>query len=287
MTLAHPSLLVAAGVGAMSGAHTAIWGMYKDAIHEGFSIGRFSRSIVVGVAAAIAIQAFLRLPLPAPAALVILFGLAYAVERGIIEVWKTFIREEDQSKYFIPMQFTMLGRPVRNRAARLGAGAAYVSVVIGFLAMVARLDDGSGLVPYRVALLGVALGMLIALGGAWKDAPKEGFEPLKFLRSPAMTMTFTLLLAQLTDSYLQAAVAGIGFERATAETYKTFFFPSVPRGKFAGKPISNPEMLAQRRPFVPVYIAICAVVVSLAAVALDSAWEAAPERGSSDSGAPR
>ena len=282
MTFAPTSLLVAAGVGAMSGTHTAIWGMYKDAIHEGFTVGRFSRSIVVGVAVAIVIQAFMRLPLPGPAALVILFGLAYAAERGIVEVWKTFIRDEDQSKYFIPMQFTMLGTPVRSRAARLGAGAAYVVVVVGSVAAVARLDDGGTLVWYKVALLGLAPGMLVALGGAWKDAPKEGFDLVKFFRSPAMTMMFALFLSRLTDSYLQATVAAIGFERATAETYKTFFFPSVPRGKFAGKPISSPAMLARRRPFVPVYVAICAIVTALAAVALYGAIGVAPAPVSSE-----
>ena len=276
MTSAAASLLLAAGVGAMSGAHTAIWGMYKDAIHEGFTPGRFSRSIVVGVAAAVAIQGTIRFPLPGAAALVMLFGLAYAAERGIIEVWKTFIRDEDQSKYFIPMQFTMLGAPIRSRAARLGAGAAYVVAVVFCLALVARLDDGSRLVWYKVALLGLAPGMIVAVGGAWKDAPKEGFDLLKFFRSPAMTMVFALLLSRLTNSYLLTTIAAIGFERATAETYKTFFFPSVPRGKFAGKPISNPEMLLRRRPFVPVYVAICTVVLALAAVALSGAPASLP-----------
>ena len=265
------TVFLAAGVGAMSGTHAAIWGMYKDAIHEGFTVGRFARSIIVGAAAAIAIQAWIRLPLPSPAAIVMLFGLAYAAERGIVEVWKTFIRDEDQSKYFIPMQFAVLGTPVTSRWARFGAGVAYATFVTCCLAVVARLDRGRPLSWYEVALLGIAPGMLVAIGGAWKDAPREGFGPLKFFRSPVFTMLFALLLAQITDSYLQAIVAAIGFERATAETYKTFFFPSVPRGKFAGKPISSPEMLSRRRHFVPAYVAICAVVVVLGAVALHEA----------------
>ena len=32
-------LLLAAAVGVMAGVHTATWGMYKDAPHEGFSAG--------------------------------------------------------------------------------------------------------------------------------------------------------------------------------------------------------------------------------------------------------
>ena len=54
---------------------------------------------------------------------VVLFGLAYALERGVVEVWKTFVREEDQSKYFIAMQFSIRGVPVASRGARLTAGA--------------------------------------------------------------------------------------------------------------------------------------------------------------------
>ena len=62
----------------------------------------------------------------------------------------------------------------------------------------------------------------------------------------------------------------IGYERATAETYKTFFFPSKPRGKFAGKPVLHPQMLTQRYYFVPVYVSIWILVVTCAAMALVS-----------------
>src|SRR5215207_5077563 len=130
MTPVTPSsLVIALTVGILSGAHTAIWGMYKDAIHEGFSARRFSRSVVVGSAVAVAIQLALGLPLQTAAGLLVLFGLAYAAERGVVETWKTFVREEDQSKYTIPMQFSVHGVPVSGRRVRLAAGAAYVVIV--------------------------------------------------------------------------------------------------------------------------------------------------------------
>ena len=257
----HP-LIIAAAVGLLSGTHTAIWGMYKYAIHEGFTVGRFARSVVVGAAVAVAVQAALELALPTAAALAVLFGLAYAGERGVVEVWKTFVRDEDQSKYFIPMQFSVGGVPVAGRGARLAAGAAYVAIVAGCLVAIARLDGAGPPPPARVALGALAMGSLVALGGAWKDAPKEGFDPLKFFRSPGMTVLFALLLSRLTDGYLEATVAAIGYERAAAETYKTFFFPSKPRGKFAGKPVLYPEMLVHRRRFVPAYVAIWAAVLA-------------------------
>ena len=119
-----------------------------------------------------------------------------------------------------------------------------------------------------MALVGFATGLIVAVGGGWKDAPKEGFDPVKFMRSPAMTVAFALLLSRFTDSVLLMAVGAIGFERATAETWKTFFFPSKPRGKFSGKPITHPEMLHRRRYFVPVYVAIWAIVIASGALAL-------------------
>ena len=264
------SLAIAAGVGLLSGMHAAIWGMYKDAIHEGFTASRFARSVVLGAALGVLMYAALRLPLPSAAGMAVLFGLAYAAERGIVEVWKTFVRDESQTKYFIPMQFSVGGVPVASRAARLAAGAEYVILVAGCLLLIAQLDLESAHRPVagRVALVALGVGSIIAFGGAWKDAPKEGFDLLKFFRSPFMTVVFALLLSRLTDSYLYATVAAIGYERAAAETYKTFFFPSRPRGKFAGKPILYPQMLERRRYFVPAYVAICAAVLAVGVVAL-------------------
>ena len=186
----------------------------------------------------------------------------------MIEVWKTFVREEDQGKYFIPMQLSVRGVPVMDRRLRLAAGAAYVATVALCLVAIAKLDRVADAPPgpFAVALVALALGAIVAIGGAWKDAPKEGFQLLKFFRSPAMTVLFALALARLTPSVLQASVAALGFERAAAETYKTFFFPDRPRGKFAGKPVLYPEMLTRRRRFVPAYVAIWLAVL-LAGVA--------------------
>jgi hypothetical protein len=264
------SLAVAIGVGTLSGAHTAIWGMYKDAIHEGFSVRRFSRSVVVGAGVALAIAIVLDLPFHTAGGLLVLFGLAYAGERGVVEVWKTFVREEDQSKYTIPMQCSLHGTPVASRWLRLAAGTGYVAIVALCLVAIAHVGRGSpmGATVLKSALVGLTVGSIIAFGGAWKDAPTEGFDALKFFRSPCLTVVFAVLLARLTDSYLEIAVASIGFERATAETYKTFFFPSKPRGKFAGKPILFPSMIVRRQYFVPAYVAIWVAIVATGAIAL-------------------
>jgi hypothetical protein len=262
------SISIAALVGLLSGTHASIWGMYKDAVHEGFALGRFCRSMIVGALCAILIESWLRLPMDDAGALVLLFGLSYAAERGIVEVWKTFVRHEDQAKYFIPMQFSIRGRPVEHRGIRLAAGAAYVVVVALCLGAIGLLDRAGPPRLTTILLVGLVVGLIVAVGGGWKDAPKEGFDLVKFFRSPMMTVVWALILSRLTDSALLSAVGAIGFERATAETYKTFFFPSRPRGKFSGKPVTHPEMLRRRAYFVPAYVTIWVLVIAAGALAL-------------------
>ena len=287
MTTNH-TLLIAAAIGLLSGAHSAIWGMYKDSIYEGFGIVCFVRSLVVGALAAVAIQLAIDLPLSSPAALVVLFGLAYAAERGIIEVWKTFIREEDQSRFFIPLAFAIGGVPVVSRARRMAAGAGYVTVVGFCLAGIARLDVGNtepaGLLSS--ALVGLLVGIIIAIGGAWKDAPKEGFELLKFFRSPSMTVVCAIALSALTGSHLQIAVAAIGYERAAVETWKTLLTREKPPGKFLGKPELHPEMRVHRRRAVPMFLGIWAVVLAAAALAVGEGARASASAGGDATGAP-
>ena len=77
-----------------------------------------------------------------------------------------------------------------------------------------------------------------------------------------MTIFYAFILSFLTDNYLMIALAALGYERASIETYKTFFFPNKPRGKFAGKPVHFPEMLTRRHRFVPLYVGIWLAVIT-------------------------
>jgi hypothetical protein len=79
---------------------------------------------------------------------------------------------------------------------------------------------------------------------------------------------FALGLSNLTDDLVLVTLAATGFCVATTETYKTFFFPSVPRGKFAGMPVRFPDMLRRRQPFILLYGAIWLVVLGALVVAL-------------------
>jgi hypothetical protein len=262
--------LLAAGLGLLAGIHAATWGMYKDAPHEGFSPWKYTRSPIIAALLGVGVQLTTGLDPRAAGDMVLLFGVVYVAERALAEIYKTFLREEDQSKYFIPMQFHVLGRVVRSRPARLFAGLCYTATLVGLVAWVSQLDRSGAEAhsPWIMILVGGAGGWISAFGGAWKDAPAEGFQILKFFRSPALASLFAWGLSALTGSLLLVTLAAAGYTIATTETYKTFFFPSKPRGKFAGMPIRYPQMLQQRQPFVVLYAAIWAGL-------LVAAWEAA------------
>src|SRR5207253_2630082 len=81
---------------------------------------------------------------------------------------------------------------------------------------------------HAVIIVGSAGGWISAIGGAWKDAPHEGFHLFKFFRSPLVALTYAMLLAALTRSYVFIAMGALGYTVATLETHKTFFKPNVP-----------------------------------------------------------
>jgi hypothetical protein len=251
--------LIALIVGTLAGLHTSTWGMYKDAPHEGFTWPKYFRSTIIGAILGLGTYPFVSdWDMTQPSSMFLFFGLIYVEERGVTEFWKSFLREEDQSKYFIPMQFGVFGKPIKNAPKRIAIGLVYAAVVVGaFLGvlLLGRADLGwpTWLVVITVGSVG---GWISAFGGAWKDAPIEGFETFKFFRSPGVATFYASICAHFTDSYAIISMAALGFTVASIETYKTFFFPNKPRGKFSGMPIHHPEMLDKRKNFVPLYASI-------------------------------
>lgn len=251
-------LLLALGTGLSAGLHSATWGMYKDAPHEGFEWSTYVRSPILAAAIAVAIVAGTELDPTSPAGLVLLFGVTYGLERAFLEIYKSFLRLEDQSKYTIPMQFAIRGKVVESAAMRWSACVVYVWVELLVLFGVYWLQrSGPALHPlFIVFLVGSAGGWISAIGGAWKDAPVEGFLIFKFFRSPGIAFMYGILLGSLTTNFVFIFIGSIGFTVATIETYKTFFFPHRPRGKFMGKTPLFPEFLHTRTRFVPLYVLI-------------------------------
>jgi hypothetical protein len=249
--------------------------MYKDAIYEGFTYRKYFRSIILSGAIAPVVTYITGLDATRASGMVILYGLTYVIERAMLEFYKTFLREEDQSKYFIPMQLHVRGKLVQSRQTRWFVGAAYMAGVLLVGAGIYLLQGVHLKTPGLVVvlLIGSLGGWISAFGGAWKDAPIEGFETLKFFRSPAIALFYALLIASFTDSYLYITLGGIGYTVGTIETYKTFFFPNKPRGKFAGKEIRFPEMLEKRRRFVPLFVGIWLAIIATYVIAFSQSHE--------------
>lgn len=260
---------IALAIGLLSGAHTSTWGMYKDSPHEGFTWRKYFRSIVLSAGIALAWETVLGFDLARAWARVVLFGLTYVTERGLVELYKTYLREEDQSKYFIPMQFHVMGRVVESRRVRWAVAAGWVAAVLVVAWSLHSFQRaGASISGWMVVLLiGSIGGWLSAFGGAFKDAPVEGFETFKFFRSPLVALFWAAVVACFSRDYLHIALCGLGYTVATIETYKTFFFPKKPRGKFAGKPILFPRFVTWRYRFAPLYAAIWVALLANLALA--------------------
>jgi hypothetical protein len=218
-------------LGGLTGLHAATWGAFKDTPFEGFRRRSFLRSVVLGLLAG-SVVALGSATLP----LLLVVGVLYAAERLATEWWKAFLRDDDQAAYTIPMRLAVGGRPVDARLPRYATGVA-VAVALALLVVlvprVAPHDPPTGL----TVLVGGLGGWLTAVGGAWKDAPVEGFSGWKFLRSPAVATTWAVLLLPLTRDWLLLAVAAGGLSVLVIETYKTFLTGGRPPGKFAGRPV--------------------------------------------------
>ena len=256
---------IATLIGLLAGLHTCTWGMYKDAPHEGFTWPKYFRSAVVATILGAATQYFVQWDLAHDAGLrFFYFGLIYCLERAATEFWKYFIREEDQSKYFIPMQFGVMGKPMKDARKRITIGIIVAIACFGVFFAIRALEESFGAHWPRwlvVVTVGSFFGWISAFGGAWKDAPIEGFETFKFFRSPGVAASWAFIVSSFTPSWAIIAIAAEGFTVASIETYKTFFFPNKPRGKFAGKPILHPEHLQRRKKFVPLYAGIWLLVL--------------------------
>lgn len=69
-------------------------------------------------------------------------------------------------------------------------------------------------------LAGFVAGLLCACGGAWKDAPYEGFKFLTFTRSIWVGTLMGFITAQITEEFWVAMACAGYFERCAVEGYK-------------------------------------------------------------------
>jgi hypothetical protein len=227
----------------LTGTHAATWGAFKDSPFEGFKPVSFARTIVLAVLAALVLA--LTTALETTTAPLVFVGLIYAVERLATELWKSFIRVDDQDAYAIPMRIAVLGRTVDGRGPRYLMGVVIFVAVVAMALIAAALQPANGGPLYLLVVVGGIGGWLTAVGGAWKDAPVEGFSGWRFLRSPVVATAWTTMLLPFTQDWVALTFAAAGLSVLSIETYKTFFTGGRPPGKFDGKPI-RPGVGVQR-----------------------------------------
>ena len=221
--------LVVTGV---SGLYTSLWGAFKDSPYEGFKPRTFPRSIYFNVVI------FLVLYFAPPFAqrlaglgMVQLFFLVMGLERFIAEIYKGFLRTEDQAKYFVPSRITFFGRHIASDLLRYTAGVAIIGAV--FAVMLIEVT-AVGFVWF--VAVAYATGLVVSLGGAYKDAPFEGFKSLKFQRSGVALAMLSPLFYFTNDQLAPVSVGFLvymngGLERFVVEYYKTYIQRNM-SGKF-------------------------------------------------------
>jgi len=218
----------------VTGTHAATWGAFKDAPFEGFKVVSFVRTLALAVVTATILAT--ATDLETTLSPVVLVGVLYAIERLATEGWKSFLREDDQSAYSIPMRVAVRGRTVDGRGPRYLTGLVVLATggLVTWATSVLQPDAGG---PWWLLVtVGGIGGWLTAAGGAWKDAPVEGFSGWKFLRSPVVATSWAVLLLPFTQDWVALTVSAAGLSVLSIETYKTFFTGGRPPGKFEGKP---------------------------------------------------
>lgn len=216
----------------LSGLYTSLWGAFKDCPYENFKPATFPRSIWFSLG----IWGFYELLVPHLGLNVLplstlnvfqLFFFVMGVERFLAELYKGFFRTEDQSKYFIPSRVTMLGKPVKSEILRKSVGILLVSITLAAAFLSLEITQ-----YWQFLATSYATGLLVSLGGAYKDAPFEGFQPLKFQRSAvvlAVSSPLFFFLGPVSLGFLIYMNGGL--ERFLVEYYKTYIKRNM-SGKF-------------------------------------------------------
>ncbi|MFT5365272.1 MAG: hypothetical protein ACI8V2_000209 [Candidatus Latescibacterota bacterium] len=219
-------------VSLISGLYTSFWGAFKDSPFEDFKAHTFPRSVYFHAVIFAALY-FIPLFQDSFSALKLfqVFFLTMGLERFLAELYKGFFRTEDQSKYFVPSRITFFGKHVQSDALRYFVGTVLVLVVFTVVT-----------VPFLITsfwvflIVAYATGLLVSLGGAYKDAPFEGFQPLKFQRSGVVLAVCSPFFYFINDP-LQPISLGFliymngGLERFVVEYYKTYIQRTM-SGKF-------------------------------------------------------
>ncbi len=236
-----------AAIGAVAGLIVSSWQGFKDPPWEGFFIAKFLRSIVVGMLAGAWLCSAGGIRESAPCNPGILAFAVVAVERVIGEAYKGFFRRGAHREYDLLLRRMWVSSG--SSAIKFVLGIGFVVGAYWLFRLLAwwltRLVADSASLWMPGLLVGMAGGLLVAIGGALKDSQFEGFIPLKFVRSPLVGALTGILMVRFSTRWFLVALAAVGSERVAVELYKTFLKRQI-RGMHAGKPVHYPIWLRRR-----------------------------------------
>lgn len=213
------------------GIHVACYGIFKDSPYENFNVLKVLREIILCLLIFLVLNIYFNW-LIFGEKYYVLFSLILIISRIVTELYKQFVRVEDQKRYKIPSQVHVFKMIPENRLIRL---ILVLPVIItSFLIYKLTLNIYSLYIDsvFKGFLIGLSGGVLTALGGGYKDGFFEGFDGLKFWRSPIVGALAGGFIASKTQNPLLILLASMGCERMIVEFYKGFLISGYVPGKF-------------------------------------------------------
>ncbi|OGD72472.1 hypothetical protein A2703_01860 [Candidatus Collierbacteria bacterium RIFCSPHIGHO2_01_FULL_50_25] len=238
--------------GLLAGVHRASWGAFKDSPYEGFRVQAYLRSILLSLLWSM----FWFLWLPGKVSVVqplYIFLMVILLDTLTVEIYKLFFRIENQKKYKIPSRFHLWNKEVNPEWQRNIIGVILSGLLIVIFSSLFSVNLGTD--PTKRFFIGMMLGFIAglceAVGGMWKDAPFEGFEPLKFFRSPVVGTIAGSILFLFQTNLGVGMLATFGADRMLIETYKTFILRRR-NGRFLSKkPLFSKELSLRKYLVIP------------------------------------
>lgn len=248
--------------GIAAGFNRASWGAYKDSPYEPFQKRKYFRSIILSISISLIISNFLISRNLLPKNPLITIGIVLGLDTILTEFNKLFIRKENQDKYKIPSAFHFLNLPLTPTQRFISS--AILSTFLLFITLLLFTKNTAtfptGNILLNGTLIGLLSGILEAIGGSWKDAPFENFQPLKFFRSPTIGTIWGTLIYSFTPNSAILLYALFGLNRATIEFYKTFI-KNMRSGKFKATVPVYKNWVHKRRVFIFPYIISLVIIL--------------------------
>ncbi len=224
-------------IGVIGGLHSASYGAYKDSPYESFVLRRFVREIILAFFIGILLSFFY---FEKRERYFVIFLVIMGLSRTATEFYKLFLREENQDPFLIPTQAHFFKKVVKNKILRIALGFFCIMIIYAIFLISVSLPDAFSKTE-RGLYIGFLTGFITAVGGGYKDGFFEGFNKIKFFRSPVIGAIGGVLIALNTEIIFFILFGAIGFERMIVELYKGFLKRRYSPGKFK---LKNPKYVS-------------------------------------------